>query len=159
MAQNFLRLNESKSEVVWFDPPDSIKLVPTSLGNRSTLVKPQVSFFQLHTIAKIKPFLSSKDLDKVLRSFPSSRFDYCNSLYCILGSVSRPRLSRRLQLVQNAVAAARLLTRRVQPVWPPSYIADHLTPYSTSRSLRWTDLGLLDVPPSKLKLRGDCCGP
>ncbi|KAK0137231.1 hypothetical protein N1851_026575 [Merluccius polli] len=84
-----LQLNESKSGVVLFGPPDSIKLVTNSLGNLSTLVKPHVknlgvifesafkfdkqvnsvvkaSFFQLCTIAKIMSFLSSKDLEKVV---------------------------------------------------------------------------------------------
>ena len=74
MAQNVLQLNEGKSEVVLFSPPDSIKVITNSLGNLSTLVKPYVknlgvvfdpafkfdkqvnavvkaSFFQLHTFA------------------------------------------------------------------------------------------------------------
>ena len=42
MAQNVLQLNENKSEVILFGPPDSIKLTTSSLGNLSTLVKPQV---------------------------------------------------------------------------------------------------------------------
>ena len=102
MAQNFLKLNEGKSEVVLFGPPDSMKVITNSLGNLSTLVKPHVknlgvicdsafefdkqvnvvvkaSFFQLRT--KIKPFLSFKDLKKVIHTFISSRLDYCNSLY------------------------------------------------------------------------------
>ena len=43
MAQNVLQLNENKSEVILFSPPDSIKLTTSSLGNLSTLVKPQVN--------------------------------------------------------------------------------------------------------------------
>ena len=42
MAQNVLQLNENNSEVILFGPPDSIKLTTSSLGNLSTLVKPQV---------------------------------------------------------------------------------------------------------------------
>src|SRR4029434_2917115 len=42
MAQHFLQLNENKTEGVLFGPPDSIKLTTSSLGNLSTLVKPQV---------------------------------------------------------------------------------------------------------------------
>src|SRR4029434_7347240 len=63
-----------------------------------------ICFYQLRTIAKIKSFLSPKDLEKVIHSFISSRLDYCNSL-CT--GISHSSLSR-LQLVQNA--AARLVT-------------------------------------------------
>ena len=204
MAQNVLQLNENKTEVILFGPPDSIKLTTSSLGNLSTLVKPQVknlgvifdsafkfdkqvnavvkaSFFQLRTIAKIKSFLSPKDLEKVIHAFISSRLDYCNSLYT---GISHSSLSR-LQLVQNA--AARLLTGtrkrdHISPIlaslhWlpvrfrvdfkvllfvfkalsgqAPSYITDLLTSYSTTRPLRSSNLGLLAVPQSKLKSRGD----
>ena len=129
MAQHFLQINESKTEVILFGTPDSIKLTTSSLGNLSTLVKPQVknlgvifdsafkfdkqlnavvkgSFFQLRTLAKIKSFLSPKDLEKVIHAFISSRLDYCNSLYT---GISHSSLSC-LQLVQNA--AAGLLTGR-----------------------------------------------
>ena len=121
MAQNVLQLNECKTEVLLFGPPDSIKLTTSRLGNLSTLVKAQVknlgvifdsvfkfhkqvnavvkaSFYQLCTIAKIKSFLSPKDLEKVIHAFISSRLDYCNSLYT---GISHLSLSR-LQLVQNA---------------------------------------------------------
>ena len=37
----------------------------------------------------------------------------------------------------------------------PSYIADLLTPYSTARTLRSSNSGLLVVPQPKLKSRGD----
>ncbi len=37
--------------------------------------------FQLRMIAKIKYFLSFKDLETVIRAFISTRLDYCNSLY------------------------------------------------------------------------------
>lgn len=72
-------LNESKSVVILFGPPDSFKLMFTKLSNLSTLVEPyfknlgvifdsaykfdkpvnaavKASFFQLCTIAKIKFF-------------------------------------------------------------------------------------------------------
>ena len=38
----------------------------------------------------------------------------------------------------------------------PFYIEDLLTPYSTARHLRSSNLGLLAVPQPKLKSRGDC---
>ncbi len=61
-------------------------------------------FYQLKNIAKMKSFLTLRDMESVIHAFISSRLDYCNGLY--LG-VSQSLLSR-LQLVQNA--AARLLT-------------------------------------------------
>lgn len=82
-------------------PPDFIKVITNILGNLSTLVKPhfknlgvmfdsafkldkqvnaiiKANFSQLCTIAKIKPFLSFKDLEEVICAFISSRLDYCN---------------------------------------------------------------------------------
>ena len=114
--------------------------------------------------------------------FPkSSSPNYCYSLYT---GISQASLSR-LQPVQNAAARLLTGTWKrdhISPIlaslhWLPvhfridfkvllfvfkalngqaaSYIRDLLTPYSTSRSLRSADLGLLAVPRSKLKLRGD----
>ncbi len=45
----------------------------------NSVVKP--AFFQLRMIAKIKYFISFKDLETVIHAFISSRLDYCNSLY------------------------------------------------------------------------------
>lgn len=39
------------------------------------------SFFHLRLLAKVKTFLSFKDLGKVIHAFIFSRLDYCNSLY------------------------------------------------------------------------------
>ncbi|KAF7668169.1 hypothetical protein LDENG_00027370, partial [Lucifuga dentata] len=38
----------------------------------------------------------------------------------------------------------------------PAYICELLTPYSTGQTLRSSDEGLLAIPRSKLKTRGDC---
>ena len=74
----------------------------------------QSCFAQLRQLSKIRPFLSSADLEKVLHAFIGSRLDYCNALY---SGISR-RNVRRLQLVQNA--AARFLTGARR--------RDHITP-------------------------------
>lgn len=144
MAQNFLQLNENKSEIILFGPPDSVTSLTNSLGNLSTLVKPYVKnlgvifdsqfifdrqvnavvkscFFQIRIIARLKPLLSPADLQKIIHAFVSSRLDYCNSLYI---GISQSSLSR-LQLVQNA--AARLLTGTRR--------RDHITPVLAS--LHW----------------------
>lgn len=124
---NALILNEKKMEIVFFDShipggqlTSSLGLFATFLSDTasdlgvlldssfkldkqvSTVVKSSV--YQLHQIAKAKPYMPCKDLEKLIYAFITSRLNYCNSLYFGLQST----LLRRLQLVQNA--AARLLT-------------------------------------------------
>ncbi|KAK0155946.1 hypothetical protein N1851_001518 [Merluccius polli] len=126
MAYNFLQLNNSKSEIILFNPPCTITS-PISLGPLSGNIKPtarnlgvildsdltfiphinkvvQCCFLHIRTISKIKHFLSQPDLEKVIHTLIFSRLDYCNSL---LTGINHKSLSR-LQLVQNS--AARLLT-------------------------------------------------
>ncbi len=72
-------------------------------------------FFQIRSIARLKPILSRKDLEKVINAFVLSRLDYCNVLYV----ESCQTTISRLQLVQNA--AARLLvgakkTHHISPI-------------------------------------------
>lgn len=139
------------------------------------------SFFSLRSIAKVKHFLSSKDLEIVVHSFISSKIDYCNSLYIGLSQT----MLVHLQLVQNA--AARLLTgvRKRDHITPvlqslhwlpvkfridfkillfvykalsglaPQYISDLIIPYSPARVLRSSDQRRLKVPRSHLKSKGD----
>jgi len=144
MAQNFLQLNSSKSEILLINPPQSIAHFQQSLGPLSTNLSSsarnlgvifdshlnfkihinkvtQSCFFHLRTISKIKPILTRSDLEKVTNALIFSRLDYCNSL---LSGLDNKSISR-LQLVQNA--AARLLTgfnRR-----------EHITPVLSS--LHW----------------------
>ncbi|KAL0152338.1 hypothetical protein M9458_052061, partial [Cirrhinus mrigala] len=134
---NFLNLNESKTEIVMFgSSKQTLDLgVPFSshVNNLGVMIDSsfkfdkqissvvKTSFFQLRLMAKVKPYLPSNQLEKLVHMFISTRLDYCNSLYHGLDSAS----IRRLQLVQNA--AARLLTgiRRY----------DHITP--VLQSLHW----------------------
>ncbi len=125
MTQNYLNLNESKTEIIWFGAPNTqnsfdlgnlapfCKSVVKNLGVKfdsylkfdkqiNTMVKS--CFFHLRSIAKVKPFLSSSDFERIIHAFISVRLDYCNSLYVGISQV----LLNRLQLVQNV--AARLLT-------------------------------------------------
>ena len=55
------------------------------------------SFFQLRILAKVKPFLSFNDFERVIHCFISTKLDYCNALYI---GVNKTSLSR-LQLVQD----------------------------------------------------------
>ena len=202
MNINFLNLNEKKTEIIMFDCPDQMAHTDTfdllapfnhlcvnNLGvmfdsslkfdkQISSVIK--TSFFQLRLLAKVKPYLSPSDLERVIHSFITSRLDYCNSLYVGIGQT----LLRRLQLVQNV--AARLLTGKrkhdhITPVlaslhWlpvqfridfkilllvfkvlnglAPSYLADR-HPHTPARSLRSSNQLLLEVPRSRLRTRGD----
>ncbi len=132
-------------------------------------------------IAKIKSFISFKDLETVIHAFISSRLDYCNSLY--LG-VAQSCLSR-LQLVQNSAARFLTNTRKRENITPvlvglhllpveyriqfkillfvykaltglaPNYLSDLLSHYHTIRPLRSSNALLLSVPKTRLKLKED----
>ena len=208
LSQNFLCLNENKTEILVLNPsrhpPVSPDNISSLLGSMAPYLKPHVknlgvifdssfkldlqinsvvkaSFYQLKVLAKVKPFLSPRDLEKVTHAFVTSRLDYCNSLYVGMGQAQ----ISRLQLVQNA--AARLLTgtrkrEHISPVlaslhWlpvpyridyklllivykclnglAPAYLTDLLNTYVPHRLLRSVDQQLLVVPRSRLALRAD----
>ncbi len=127
LTQNFLALNENKTEIVLFGPSDFYDLDDLDHGDLSSYVSPCVKnlgvlfdsglkfdkqinsvvkscFYHLRHLAKVKPFLSLKNFEIVIHAFITSRLDYCNSLYYGANQSS----IGRLQMVQNA--AARLLT-------------------------------------------------
>jgi len=104
MSVNFLFLNESKTEVMLFGPSESADLAKIELGTLSPYLKHQVknlgitcdsalrfdkqinlavktSFFQLRLVAKIKPFVAQKDLEKMVHALIFSGLDYGNALY------------------------------------------------------------------------------
>ena len=126
--------------------------------------------------------MSQAEMEMLIHAFVSSRLDYCNSLFTCL---SKSCLDR-LQVVQNAAARLLTRSPKRSHVTPilialhwlpikfriqfkvlvvtyralhgqaPTYIRDLLQPYLTSRSLRSSDQGLLVVPRSRLKTKGDC---
>lgn len=204
MSTNLLSLNESKTELIVFGPTDLENTSEAKLGPLSLFRKHHVknlgmicdsalkfdkqvneiaktSFFKLRMISRIKPFLSHKNLEKIIHAFITSRIDYCNSLYY----GAQNKVLDRLQMVQNA--AARLLTgtRKFDHITPvlkalhwlpvtfriqfkmllfvfkslhglaPSYIADLIQEQKSMRSLRSNSQKRLDVPRSKMKSRGD----
>ncbi len=76
------------------------------------------AYYHLKNIARIRCFVSSQDLEKLVHAFITSRVDYCNGLL--------PKKSIiQLQLIQNT--AARILTRTRK--------SEHITP--VLRSLHW----------------------
>ncbi len=138
-------------------------------------------FFQLKNISKLRPIISHSELQLTVHAFISSRLDYCNSLFTCLNKSSL----HRLQLIQNAAARLLTCSRKSCHItlilrslhWlpiayrfkfkvlvitfnalhgsAPSYISDLLQPYSTNRSLRSSTQGLLVIPRTRLKTKGD----
>lgn len=137
LSQNFLSLNENKTEVVVFTPSSVHDTTNINLGILTPYVKPYVknlgvildsglkldrqvnqvvksSFYQLRTLAKIKSILSVSNLEKVVHAFISTRLDYCNSIYMGISESS----INRLQIVQNAAARVLTGTRKREHITP-----------------------------------------
>ncbi len=141
MCQNILQLNKEKTEVIAFGNKDEVLKVNAYLDSRGHTTKNQVrnlgviletdlsfsshvkavtksAYYHLKNIARIRSFVSSQDLEKLVHAFITSRVDYCNVLL-------PKKTIRQLQLIQNA--AARILTR--------TRTSEHITP--VLRSLHW----------------------
>lgn len=144
MAQNFLLLNDSKTEILVVGPKARREHLCTFFT--PLLVKPcgdvrnlgvtldsdlnfekhislitKTAFYHLRNISKVRSLLSFQDSEKLVHAFIFSRLDYCNSLYAGLTK----QAFNKLQLIQNA--AARILTRTSK--------FDHITPIL--KSLHW----------------------
>ncbi len=142
--QNFLQLNQEKTEVIVFGNKEKRVAVSKHLESLSLETKDQVrnlgvlidsdltfnnhirsvtksAFYQLKNISRIKGFMSQTDQEKLIHAFISNRLDYCNGLMTGLPQKS----IKQLQLIQNA--AARVLTRTKR--------SEHITP--VLKSLHW----------------------
>ncbi len=131
MCQNFIQLNKEKSEVVAFGNKDDVIKVNAYIVSRGQTTKNQVkhigvilktnlsfsshvkavtkSACHLKNIARIRSFVCSQDLEKLVHAFITSRVGYCNGHLTGLPK----KTVRQLQLTQNA--AARILTRTRKP--------------------------------------------
>ena len=125
MAENFLQLNQDKTEVLIIGPEGKRETILPRLQNMksSECVKnlgvifdselnfiphmrnvSKTGFYHLKNIARVRPFLSLASTEVLMHAFISSRIDYCNAL---LSGLPNKSIST-LQLLQNS--AARVLT-------------------------------------------------
>ncbi len=130
------------------------------------------AYYHLKNIARIRSFVCSQDLDKLVHAFITSRVDCCNGL---LNGLPKKTV-RQLQLIQNAAARILTRTRKSEHITPvlrslhwlpvtfridfkvlllvykplnglrPKYIADMLTEYKPNRPFRSVGSSQLEIP-------------
>ena len=200
MSRNFLRLNQDKTEVlligkkadrehlaahlstISLNSTHQVKNLGVILDSNLTFEShiksiAKTSFYHLRNIAKVKPFLSQTDAERLVHAFVSSRLDYCNALF---SGLPKKTISQ-LQIIQNAAARVLTKTKRRAHITPvlkrlhwlpissridykilllvyksleksaPSYISDLLLKYTPSRTLRSSGTNLLVIPESSTK--------
>ncbi|KAL2088052.1 hypothetical protein ACEWY4_016880 [Coilia grayii] len=184
MSNNFLKLNKNKTELLLIGPKDKHEALLPSLGNLNQYVREQVTslgvildsdlslkphinkvtktaYFHLRNIAKVRPFLTQPDAEKLVHAFITSRLDYCKALFTGL-----PKKSiEKLQLIQNSAARLLIKTGKMEHITPalaelhwlpvsyrvdfkvlllvfkavnglaPCYITDALSSYTPARAL------------------------
>ena len=144
MCQNFLKLNEDKTEVIIFGPKNERLKVNVHL--QSTMLKTtdktrnlgiimdsylnfnshirsvtKSAYYHLKNIARVKGLMCQQDLEKLIHAFIFSRLDYCNGVFTGIHKKS----IKQLQLIQNAAARVLTNTKKI----------DHITP--VLKSLHW----------------------
>jgi hypothetical protein len=134
MNENFLKVNQEKTELILFHPKSmehqviiggtfigkecirfskAVKNVGVTLDNNLTLEKHvnnivSYSFKLLKNIGRIRNIITKKQTEMLVHAVTTSRLDYCNSLFV---NMNKANLFK-LQKVQNA--AARLVVRKTK---------------------------------------------
>uniref|UniRef100_A0A3P9KUI2 Reverse transcriptase domain-containing protein n=1 Tax=Oryzias latipes TaxID=8090 RepID=A0A3P9KUI2_ORYLA len=101
MAENFLQLNQDKTEVLIIGPEDKREMILPELRtfkssqcvrNLGVLFDSElnftphirnivkIGFYHLKNIARVRPFLSLASTEMLMHAFIFSRLDYCNAL-------------------------------------------------------------------------------
>ena len=203
MSQNFLKLNQNKTEILIFgDKKERDKLSSVLRGHSLSATNQarnlgvildsdlnfdahikqvtKIAFYHLRNIAKVKPFLSQADTERLIHAFITSRLDYCNG---VLSGLPKKAICR-LQTIQNAAARVLTRTRRRAHITPvlmalhwlpvqsrinfkvlllvykalnnvaPEYISDMVQRYIPNRSLRSSGTELLEIPQYRTKTHG-----
>lgn len=207
MNNNFLQLNSNKTEGLLIGTPHQLRSTPLTVfhfsGHNITLNSPvtnlgvrfdphlsfdihikqlcKIAFFHLQNIAKLRPFLSLPDAEKLVHAFVSSRLDYCNAL--LIGIPCRSL--QKLQYIQNCAARILMRVRKNQHITPilrnlhwlpvnfrvdykicllthqcvhgsaPAYLKQLIQPYHPIRQLRSTYSHQLQLPRAKLHSMGE----
>ena len=128
LSQNFLKLNQDKTEVLVFGEREARERLAVHLETLSLTCSYKAknlgvildsdlnfiphfnsirksSFYHLKNIAKVLPLVNQSSKETLVHAFITSRLDYCNSLFTGLSD----KVLNTLQLIQNA--AARLITK------------------------------------------------
>ena len=147
MSENFLKLNEDKTEVMFLGSPNFLsKFKNTAISVGMEHIQPsdvvrnigayidkhlnmdkhvnnicKGAWMHLRNIGKLRPFLDNSSCEKLVHAFVSSKIDSNNGL---LYGITKDKI-HKIQRVQNA--AARIVSRT------PKY--DHITPIL--KSLHW----------------------
>uniref|UniRef100_A0A8C6NVU5 Reverse transcriptase domain-containing protein n=1 Tax=Nothobranchius furzeri TaxID=105023 RepID=A0A8C6NVU5_NOTFU len=144
MAENFLQLNQDKTEVLVigpeaqretplpklqslsFNPSEQVKNLGLIFDSELTFIPhikniTKIGFYHLKNIARVRPILSRANMETLMHAFITSRIDYCIAL---LSGLPKKSISG-LQLQQNSAARVLMKTRR----------REHITP--VLQSLHW----------------------
>nr|XP_055035192.1 uncharacterized protein LOC129423081 [Misgurnus anguillicaudatus]XP_055035201.1 uncharacterized protein LOC129423081 [Misgurnus anguillicaudatus]XP_055035209.1 uncharacterized protein LOC129423081 [Misgurnus anguillicaudatus] len=107
MHDNFLKLNQAKTELLFVGKPTSLlrlniselitvndfSKLSSQVRNLGVIFDPELifdahikvvsktAFFHLRNIARLRPSLQLPDAERLIHSFITSRLDYCNVLY------------------------------------------------------------------------------
>ena len=125
MNQNFLKINDDKTETILFLPNKQAPVIQSGIQIRTELVKPVTSvdylgvtldnvmrmerqinnvtktaYYHIRRITKVRKYLDTESTKTLIQSLVISRLDYCNSLF-----INLPKhLIQKLQKVQNYCA-------------------------------------------------------